>query len=223
MKIGNALAISWLALGAGCASSSPIAVPVEREPLHQIALENEIARVYFIEVPPGAATLFHTHVRDGIGIKLADALIQDETMDGPVENLAVKRGAVGFSHYATPRTHRVINIGTTPFLNVYVELMRPASAPQSFAFPAATPVVLDNERVLASRSLLLSEQATEVDSLRGFVRVALTAGTIRITTKTSAATVTLRPGEIAWYAQGERYTFANVGDMPFESVDVWIK
>lgn len=223
MNIGNVLFISWIALGAGCALRSPTAVPVEREPWHRIALENQIARVYLIDLPPGTATLFHTHVRDGVGIKLADATISDETMDGPVERLAVQRGAVGFSHYATPRTHRVINTGITPFQNVFVELMRPAGAPQSFASPVTMPVLLDNERVLASQSLLLPGQAAELDSVKGFVLVALTAGTIRITTKTSSATVTLRPGDVAWYGEGERYTFANVSDMPFESVEVWIK
>ena len=52
--------------------SATHSVPVYEEPHHRLVFQNQYARVMDVLIPPGEATLFHTHANP-----LAAAVIQD--------------------------------------------------------------------------------------------------------------------------------------------------
>jgi len=145
-----------------------------------------------------------------------------------VQEDSVQRGAVSFSRLSSPVTHRVTNIGPTPFLNVVVEMVsasgasvRPPVAPPG----NAAPVVLDNERVRVRRFTIPPGQSFAVreDMPRG-VLVALSGGAMeRVRDGEAPRTTELRAGDAEWHGDGGRYALRNVGAAPFEAVYVEVK
>jgi quercetin dioxygenase-like cupin family protein len=90
------------------------------EPFHKIVFENEFARFFSVELPPGATTRLHRHDADYYVVIVAAADIEDTTEGQAPEHvhfnggemLSGKRGHV----------HRVKNLGPAPFRNVGIEL-----------------------------------------------------------------------------------------------------
>jgi quercetin dioxygenase-like cupin family protein len=114
-------------------------VPVDREPLHRVVFANEYVEVMHLILPPGQSTLFHTHSHDGVAVRLSEATAnvdipgRDSTPPG-VSHV----GDVSAQAYAEkPMTHRVNNVGKTPFEVVDIEFLgRPPGPPTE---PIATP------------------------------------------------------------------------------------
>jgi quercetin dioxygenase-like cupin family protein len=203
-------------------------VPIEKEPRHHLKFENQYVRVFYVFIPPGDTTLFHTHVNDGVGIRLTDAQLRDEVLGGKPNEGSVNRGAVGFTHYPSPLTHRVSNIGSSPFRNIFVEVLpstgMPSNAP-SLADVAGQILVLENDRVRIFRLVLAPGQSTEVHShaLRG-VGVAITDGKITVEVPgKKTKTVKFKPGDYQWHEGGMKHSLRNVGSAPFEAVDIELK
>jgi quercetin dioxygenase-like cupin family protein len=216
----------WLALFFPAHAQSP--VPIEKEPRHHLKFENQYVRVFYVFIAPGDTTLFHTHINDGVGIKLTDAEIRDEDRGGkPIES-TVRRGDVGFTHYPDPLTHRVSNIGSTAFRNVLVEVLpstSKTSKAQSLASVAGQTLVLENDRVRIFRLVLAPGQSTEVrrPEFRG-VRVAVSGGKITIDGRSKKIkTVSVHPGDYEWFGDGMKYSLRNIGSSSFEAVDIELK
>src|SRR5262245_28434451 len=98
-------------------------VPIDKEPSHHFALENDFLRVFDVVVAPHTATLMHRHDRDYTFVVLGDADLSNDRMNEKPVHLAVKDGDVrytkgGFAHIAR-------NLGETPFHNITIELKNP--------------------------------------------------------------------------------------------------
>jgi quercetin dioxygenase-like cupin family protein/mannose-6-phosphate isomerase-like protein (cupin superfamily) len=98
-------------------------VPIDKEPAHHFAMENDFVRVFDVVVAPHTATLMHRHDRNYMFVILGDSNISNERMNEKPVHLVVKDGDVryskgGFSHVAR-------NIGDTPFHNITIELKNP--------------------------------------------------------------------------------------------------
>ncbi|MCI0445662.1 hypothetical protein L0244_13620 [bacterium] len=98
-------------------------VPIDKEPAHHFAMENDFVRVFDVVVAPHAATLMHRHDRDYMFVILGDSDISNERMNEKPVHLVVKDGDVryskgGFAHIAR-------NMGDTPFHNITIELKNP--------------------------------------------------------------------------------------------------
>ena len=98
-------------------------VPLTSEPNHHLALENSYVRVFKVEAPPHAATLFHRHDHDYIFVVLGATLITNMVEGKPAIQQRLQDGEVryvpgGFAH-------KVINDADTPFRNVTVEILQP--------------------------------------------------------------------------------------------------
>lgn len=116
-------------------------VPVDQEPRHRMVLRNDYLEVMRVTLPPGESTRLHTHSHDGVAVRLAPATI---TMDVPGEGLRgpleMHVGDATVQSYARqPFTHRVNNVGVTPFDVLDVELLRRPEGPavDALATPAA--------------------------------------------------------------------------------------
>ena len=203
-------------------------VPITNEPRHNLKFQNQYVRMFYVFIPPGETTLFHTHVNDGVGIKLTDAQIRDEVLGGKADDSFVSRGAVGFSHYSSPLNHRVINIGSTPFRNIFVEVLsttdKPSNTP-SLANVVGHTIVLENDRVRVMRLVLAPGQTVEMHShaLRG-IGVAVTEGTISVEVPGKKSRIlNFQPGDYQWHERGTKHSLRNVGSAPFEAIDIELK
>ena len=112
----NFLICLFLSLTFPLPASAQSPVPIEKEPRHRIKFSNQYVRVFNVLIPPGDTSLVHTHVNDGLSVRLADARIRDEAQGvSPVEIAAAKCRRCELRHSANLLTHRVSNIGGTPF------------------------------------------------------------------------------------------------------------
>jgi hypothetical protein len=100
-------------------------VPVEREPHHRWIFENQYVRALDVVLAPGESTLFHTHSHDSIAVTLTDAKLQEQPLNKEWRPTA--RLLPGNSRYMqgtrAPYTHRIKNVGSTPFHVIDIELL----------------------------------------------------------------------------------------------------
>ena len=202
-------------------------VELSGEPRHHPKFENEFVRVLDVTVPAGDATLWHVHRRDNVVITLADANLRIETVDAATAEVQWKLGDVNFRK--ATYVHRAINIGTTSFHNLTIELLEP---PAGFSESSvlketiARPPILENERVRVYRVSLEPGQSTTMHThfLPG-LGIAVTSGKIEVTTegKTRPDRLTLPAGDVRWRAGQVTHQIKNVGRTRFEGVDLELK
>ena len=222
-RMSKLFALCCMALSSANAVAQS-AVPVEQEPAHRLVLQNEQVRVFHVQLPAGAVSLWHVHTRDGISVRIGDATIQDEPVGGPAKTFELHRGAVSFGATPVAFTHRVNNIGTTPFDNVYIELLgRPDARNGNVTAPAPRrPAEFENERVRVVRRVLAPGEASEMHAHpASTVAVVVTPGTLQVT-QGDGAMRTLEPqaGAVQWVASGTTHSLRNTGSTPVEIVDV---
>jgi quercetin dioxygenase-like cupin family protein len=101
-------------------------VPVEQEPHHRWEFQNPYARVLDVLLAPGEVTLFHTHSHDSIAVQLTHATVQVQPFGKERQPaLKITPGEVRYADGGkTPYTHRVQNVGSTPFHVVDIELLQ---------------------------------------------------------------------------------------------------
>lgn len=220
--------IAAFSLFSAAQAPRPTPVPVDKEPGHRLKLENEFVRVFDVLVPVGAGSLFHTHVFDGVGVRVSNAQMTDESIDGTKEDFTTRLGETLFG--SSPEfSHRVINRGKTDFRTIYIELL--PSKSRSSKTTAIAPltdahiVEIDNERVRVNRLILKPSESSKphTHKLSGLgvmlydSRVEITApdGTRRI--------IDVKAGDFVWQAAGTAHTIKNVGKTIFEAIDVEIK
>jgi len=123
MTLRNAVKIVFLA-----ACSLPLVagaqqvVPLDREPSHHFALQNEYVRVFKVEVAPHSSTLLHQHDRDYIFVTLGASSVENDVLGKPPVQLQLKDGEArfakgGFAHVAK-------NLSDKPFRNLTIELLK---------------------------------------------------------------------------------------------------
>jgi len=125
MRFRSATRIAFLAacsLQLVARAGAQQAVPLDREPSHHLALQNEYVRVFKVEVAPHARTLLHQHDRDYIFVTLGPSSVENDVLGKPLVQLQLQDGEArftkgGFAHVAK-------NLAETPFRNVTVELLK---------------------------------------------------------------------------------------------------
>ena len=200
------------------------AVPVEQEPAHRLVLQNEQVRVFHVQLAPGAVSRWHIHKHDGISVRIGDATVQDEPLEGAAETFELRRGAVNFGATPAAFTHRVKNVGTTPFDNVYIELLGgPGTGNRDAAAePARRAAEFENERLRVVRRVLTPGEASEMHThTANTVAVVVTPGKLQVT-QGDGTMHTLEPqaGAVQWVTAGTTHALRNTGSTPVEFVDV---
>ena len=209
-------------------SNSPQSpVEISGEPRHHPKLENEFVRVLDVTVPAGDATLWHVHRNDNVVVTLGGASLRLEKVGAPTVEVLWKVGDVNFGK--ATYIHRAINIGSTPFHNLTIELLKsplgPPGVPTQTGQTTRQPI-LENERVRVYRVTLEPGQSTTMHthSLPGLA-VAITAGEIEVTIEGKARPdrLTLPVGDVRWRAGSVTHSIKNVGQTRFEAVDIELK
>jgi quercetin dioxygenase-like cupin family protein len=205
------------------ASFAQAPVPVGSEPRHHLKFENDFVRVFDVIVPPGDATLFHTHANDYVFVSIGDANLKAEVLGGKPGDLILKDGETRFTK--GPITHRVTNVGSAPFRNITIEILSsPApggGAKQSLDIPGHQ-LVLENDRVRVERLVLEPGQSTGMHEhkLSG-LGVAVSSGKIVVeSVGHKAETVEFKPGQFRWHTGAMSHKLTNTGKTRFEAVDI---
>jgi quercetin dioxygenase-like cupin family protein len=208
-------------------STKPAAVQLSAEAHHHPKFENEFVRVWDVTVEPQDETLWHIHHYDDVVISFGNAKLRVETIGAtPVES-QWKFGEVRFNKAAY--THRALNIGTTPFHNLTIELLKPgggsAGSPKR-SDPAANAPILENDRVRIFQTILQPGQSTPMHFYRGpRLAIVISSGEVDVTTegKSTPDHLTRAAGEVYWRPTPLTFALKNVGKTTFEIVDIELK
>jgi quercetin dioxygenase-like cupin family protein len=103
-------------------SQAPAEVEITNEPHHHFLFENELVRVFYVEVPSGQATLIHRHRHDYIYVTLGDYEVSNDVVGKPAVRVKLHDGDTGFlvGGYA----HSARDLSPTPLRNITVELLQ---------------------------------------------------------------------------------------------------
>jgi quercetin dioxygenase-like cupin family protein len=231
MKSGSLIllfAFALIPIGVLSQSNSPRSpVEISGEPRHHPKFENEFVRVWDVTVPAGDVTLWHVHRNDNVVVTFGDASLRIETLGAAAAESQLKFGDVGFRK--ATYVHRAMNVGTTPFHNFTIELLKSAGSAKDVAAqnePIVRAPLLENERVRAYRVTLEPGQSTPMHThLLPGLAIALTPGEIEVTTSGRAKPERLRLplGDLRWRPGSVTHQIKNVGKTSFSAVDIELK
>ena len=140
-------------------------IPVTKEPHHQVAFENAQFRVLNVNVPPKEATLEHKHDLDNVTVSMmptgADTRVQ--LAGQPLGPTRPRRplGNVEINEYgAKPVTHRIENVGASPFQLFAVENLKTTGWSTAPAVTAPLTKVVREARSFRVYAINLGKQQT---------------------------------------------------------------
>ena len=206
-------------------------VEITNEGNHHLALENELVRVYQVEVAPQQATLMHWHRHDYVWVTLGDSDVSNEVKGKAPVEAKLKDGQTGFS--AATFAHIARNLASRPFRNVTIELM------QDEKFRTA-PSKWDEERGLhvlngGTQEILFVKDNARVSEFElqpgGVIPshrhngphlvVAVTDVDVRSDVEGKGATsVHIKSGDVRWAPGGDTHMVTNVGKQTAKFVAV---
>jgi hypothetical protein len=159
--------------------SPPVVVPVDKEPRHRLALQNEYVRVFDTRIAPGDTTLYHEHHRDSVYVLIAGCKsLADEELGKPLRRVSGTPGEVVFGeHSKKTRMHRFSNLSAEEHEVLDIELIDDSAraTPSLGTLPANHRPILENARVRVSRIVLKSSDSFERDVNSRSVLVVLAA------------------------------------------------
>ena len=183
-------------------------------------------RVLDVTVPPFDGTLFHIHENPYVYVSLGPATLKAQVVgQTDFTDLNLKDGEV---RYSPAVTHRVGNIGATPFRNITIQIQGRDNTPPATGTSAAqakvmgASPVLDNELVTVERLMLGPGQSTGAHTHAKFhLLVAVHDGSLRVESSGHPTTqVTMKTGDFDWHPGPWSHTITNVGTTPFEAIEV---
>lgn len=221
-------ALVLIPIGTWSQTNSPQSpVEISGEPRHHPNFENEFVRIWDVTVPAGDATLWHAHRNDNVVVTLGGASLRIETVGAAPAEVEWKFGDVRFGK--ATYVHRAMNVGTTPFHNLTIELLRSPPGAQGLSTQTgqtSRQPVLENERVRVYRlSLAPGESTTMHTHLLAGLAISITSGEIEVATKGAGQAQQLKPGagDVRWRDDVVTHSIKNVGQARFEAVDIEVK
>jgi quercetin dioxygenase-like cupin family protein len=230
----NSLKRMWLALAlaigaatALIAQGAPLPtymVPAIREPHHEVKLDNQYVRVLDVTVPPYDSTLYHIHENPYVYVSIGAATLKAQVEGSKdIVDLILKDGEVRYSPVVT---HRVGNVGSTPFRNITVQIQgRDDTRPGTTTGPTSATgasVALENELVRMDRVILAPGQSTGAHSHpRSHLLIAVHGGSVKMESQGSpTVTLVMKAGDFDWHTGAYTHTITNVGTAPVEAIEV---
>ena len=209
-------------------SSAPVGVAVEKEPMHRLKFENEFVRVFDVLIPVGKASQYHTHIHDGVGVKVSNTQIFDEVVGGEKTPLAIKYGDTTFGARPAALTHRVINSGKSDFRNIFIEILPGKNVAAATAVPILSDghvIIIDNARVRVNRLTLKSGESSKLHkhSMRGLGIVLYDSKIEIVSADGTPRTLEPKAGDFVWQDAGTTHMIRNIGSTVFEAIDLELK
>jgi quercetin dioxygenase-like cupin family protein len=133
---------TWAALfvlALGCGEGDKI-YPITEESHHHLVMQDDRVRVFDVHVAPHSETGIHTHNYDYIYVTLGPAKVVSHVYHDSSHALTLSDGEVRYTK--APLVHSAINNGDTPFHNVTIELLHPAT----HVAPCTLPCTLTSDQ-----------------------------------------------------------------------------
>jgi quercetin dioxygenase-like cupin family protein len=222
--VKNHLAMVVLVGGILGAQETPAPVAVEEEPLHQTVFKNESVIVFHLILPPGERTLYHTHVRDRVGIEFSNTSTTEQ-LPGKAEGAAGATKAGDFFALTlgeSPFSHRVHNVGPNPFVVMDVEILQ---RPKSVSGVAAAPVAAENPSARVYNWVLAPGATAATHShVRPYLIVAATAFNLKMTAPDGKTfSHELKAGDFHWVEEKVTHSLSNAGSTEGQILEVELK
>jgi quercetin dioxygenase-like cupin family protein len=219
-----AAAAASAALAAQGAPMPTYMVPATREPHHTVKLENQYVRVLDVTVAPFDGTLYHIHENPYVYVSIGAATLKAQVEgSSEITDLTLKDGEVRFSPAVT---HRVGNIGATPFRNITVQIQgRDTTTPGAGAGPASVAgatVAFENELVRVDRLTIDPGKSTAVHTHpRSHLLIAVHAGSVKMDAPGyPTSTKAMSAGDFDWHTGGYTHNLTNVGTTAFDAIEI---
>jgi hypothetical protein len=206
------------------------AVPTAKAPFHVPAFQNDYVTLLNVYIPSGRNTGYHAHTLDMLTVIVEDADTTGQNPGSPPNPVAhPPRGRLNFSAYSKqPQTHKVTNVGNTPFHIVALEFMSPRSGgftPSSRADVTGYALIMDNERLRAWRLALEPGQSVAaVTQQAPGIRVVVDGGElVEIVPGQPERAMAPKLGEFFWQEQGATRAIRNTGTSRVDLVEIELK
>jgi hypothetical protein len=199
-------------------------VPVLQEPRHKLKLENPYVRVIDAVLPPGVATLFHTHSIDNIPVAISGGKLKIEVIGQAGESYSsVETGDISFAKAAY--SHRITNVGESTVRFIDAEILSSPAGGSDTAAPekvAGYELVLDHERARIYRVVLAPGQTTGLRRReRSGLQVAVSGGKVALAPPGRKSRMEeSRAGDFQWVTGKAEYTTKNVGRSRYEAIEI---
>jgi len=97
-------------------------VEISADATHQLKIDNQYFRAYYVEVAPHHSTLMHHHRYDYVAVMIGPADIDSTTVDDKVKHIGMPDGAVLYTPAGL--IHAATNLSDAPFRNATIELLQ---------------------------------------------------------------------------------------------------
>jgi mannose-6-phosphate isomerase-like protein (cupin superfamily) len=218
----------WFLLYCSVSAIAQTGVPVEKEPMHRLKFENEFVRVFDVLVPIGKATQYHTHLYDGVSIRISSTQILDEVVGGEKKPFDIKYGEATFGARPAALTHRVVNSGKSDFRNIFIEILSGVNAKTPNPLPVLSDghvIVIDNVRVRVNRLTLQPGESSKPHkhTLPGLGIVLYDSKIEIVSAGGTPRTLEPKAGDFVWQDAGTTHVIKNIGSSVFEAIDIELK
>jgi hypothetical protein len=203
----------------GLLAQSP--VPVYREPRHRLVWEEGSVRVLDVQIAPGDTTLFHIHDTPILYVRVAVSPVAVQVLGADWANDPSRfyPGAINSdtSYVLKPVTHRVTNVGTTPFRLIGITNAGSGTARAPGTPKTDLPGVLEQTSSWFEASRLVLPPAAESPwHMASAPLIIVQPGGARIYAEREGEAARLLDEPASWvtFPAGSRYRFRNGGDVP---------
>jgi quercetin dioxygenase-like cupin family protein len=205
-------------------SSQETAVPVEQEPRHHVVLKNDSVLVMHVTIPPGDTTLYHVHSHNRAVVYLSNSTITQQKLgepEGPHETTNPGE-ASALTMGNTPLTHRVKNVGATPFDVIDIEFL---GTPPASPAPAAAQVAAENANARVYHWTLAPGAATSMHTHeRPYLIIAATPIMLKMTSPDGKSMAhEIKAGDFHWIDAKVTHSLANAGTTEGQIIEIELK
>ncbi len=205
-------------------TSSQTSVPVEAEPLHKVLFQNDSLRVLKLTLPPGQSTQFHTHTHDRVAIDLSTTEITQQKIGEPEgPKTATKPGNFNaLTLTDASYTHRVHNVGKTPYEVLDIELLQRPETPSA---AVAAAVAAENPSARIYNWILPPGITSPMHThARPYVIISITEINLAMSSPDGqSATHGVSPGDFRFVDAKVTHNLGNMGTAPGQIIEIELK
>jgi quercetin dioxygenase-like cupin family protein len=177
-----------------------------------------------LTLPPGQSTQFHTHTHDRVAIELSNAEITQQKMNEPEgPKTATKPGNFNALTLADASyTHRVHNVGKTPYEVLDIELLQRPETPSA---ALAATVAAENPSARIYNWILAPGITSPMHAhARPYVIISITEINLAMSSPDGqSATHGVGPGDFRFVDGKVTHNLGNMGTTPGQIIEVELK
>jgi quercetin dioxygenase-like cupin family protein len=204
-------------------------VPIYDEPQHQLLLENPVAQVLDVQIPPGYVSLFHLHENDIFYATMDGSNVLAEKADGTQYRGSRESGFLEnvLTYRAEPVVHRVTNEGEGLFRILAIENLSPPDDAQPLERGRVEMLgdpAIENSRFRAYRNVLNSGETIAVHQHRyPSLLLQMSDGNSVVHSGMPNQPTGLNRGAWVWYEAGTSHHYANRGNAAVTMVEIEVR